>query len=142
MDVNDNEKVTANDIGGIEHAAIWYLRRSVRNVADAMHWLRMISNFCDFDTGCGVELQELDRLLPDWDLFDGDRTEDLLTHICETIHLYVDLNCKDEHAAQIQAFSGGLYFVQNKFLRLRKILYQAVSTGAVAPSTVPIHELS
>ena len=142
MDVNDNEKVTANDIGGIEHAAVWYLRRSVGNASDAMHWLRMIANFCDFDTGCGVELQELRRLLPGWDWDDDDRTEELLTHICETIHLYVDLNCKDEHAAQIQAFAGGLYFVQSRLLRLRKILYQAVSTGAVAPSTVSIHELS
>ena len=75
-----------------------------------MHWLRLIANFAsDEDCYSYDEKRELKRLLPDWDWNDPDRNGELFTHISETIHLFVDLDCKDEHAAQIQAFAGGVY---------------------------------
>ncbi len=135
--------IATNEIGGTEHAAIWYLRRSVRNVADAMHWLRLIANLTSGEDCYSYdEKRELERLLPGWNWSDCDRTEELLVHICETIHLYVDLDCRDEHAVQIKAFAGGQCIVRSQYSPPRKIMYQAVGTRGGALSTVPIHELN
>ncbi|MCP4507606.1 MAG: hypothetical protein GY826_14600 [Fuerstiella sp.] len=119
------------------------MRRSVRNVADAMHWLRLIANFAsDEDCYSYDEKRELKRLLPDWDWNDPDRNGELFTHISETIHLFVDLDCKDEHSDQIKACAESKSFVMLNYRPPRKILYQAVNIGAAAPSTVPIQELN